>query len=310
VTAVSNSTSINMTNIRRNPASAIKPLLVYAPALNENIISPETQILDDEMHIDGYHPQNVDKAYHGYVSATEALAKSYNIPAIKTLSYVGIDRAKNYVQKMGISFDENDTGYALALGGMTYGTSLDSLVGGYMTLADGGKYTKPQFISHIATFDGRIVYRRNMQKSQVFREDSAYLATKMLTETAKTGTAKKLKNLGIEIASKTGTFGKNGKNFDAYNISYTPTQTIGIWCGNLDNSPISVVGGNQPTRAVLNFFEGEKNEPFAAPSSVTECEIDTRALAENHRVVCASKFVPARYKRKSTFSRFNLPETE
>ena len=80
--------------------------------------------------------------------------------------------------------------------------------------------------------------------------------------TAKSGTAKKLAQLNIEIASKTGTVGKpNSKqNLDAWNISYTPSKVCGVWTGNLDNSPIDIAGGNEPTTVVKKFFTGAKNE--------------------------------------------------
>ena len=96
---------------KRQPGSCLKPVLVYSPALNEDIIYPCSQILDEKITIADYSPKNVGNVYRGYVSAREALSKSINIPAVKVLSYVGIDKSKVYAEQMGINFDEKDDNF-------------------------------------------------------------------------------------------------------------------------------------------------------------------------------------------------------
>ncbi len=296
---------------KRQPGSCIKPILVYGPAINENIIYPCTQLLDEKTTISEYTPKNVNDVYRGYVSARDALSKSINIPAIKVLSYVGIEKAKIYAEDMGITFDELDDSYSLALGGMTYGTNILQLAGAYTTFANNGKYAPAKFISFITDKNNNLVYINKPTEKVVMREDSAYLLTDMLKTCAKTGTAKKLAELNIDIASKTGTVGKpNSKNnLDAWNISYTNDFTCGIWLGNLDNSPITYAGGNQPTEIVKNYFKiiGDKSN-FNIPSSIVEKNIDRTELDENHRVVLANNYIPERYVQKEIFSTFNLPK--
>lgn len=296
---------------KRQPGSCIKPILVYGPAINENIIYPCTQLLDEKTTISEYTPKNVNDVYRGYVSAREALSKSINIPAIKVLSYVGIEKAKIYAEDMGITFDELDDSYSLALGGMTYGTNILQLAGAYTTFANNGKYAPAKFISFITDKNNNLVYINKPTEKAVMREDSAYLLTDMLKTCAKTGTAKKLAELNIDIASKTGTVGKpNSKNnLDAWNISYTNDFTCCIWLGNLDNSPITYAGGNQPTEIVKNYFKiiGDKSN-FNIPSSIVEKNIDRTELDENHRVVLANNYIPERYVQKEIFSTFNLPK--
>ena len=98
-------------------------------------------------------------------------------------------------------------------------------------------------------------------------------------------------------------------NLDAWNISYTNDFTCGIWLGNLDNSPITYAGGNQPTEIVKNYFKiiGDKSN-FNIPSSIVEKNIDRTELDENHRVVLANNYIPERYVQKEIFSTFNLPK--
>lgn len=295
---------------KRQPGSCLKPLLVYGPALNEDIIYPCTQLLDEKTTISEYTPKNVGDVYRGYVSARESLSKSINIPAVKVLSYVGIDKAKAYCEEMGIPFDEKDDSYALALGGMTYGTNILELASAYSTFACDGYYSKAKFVSFITDKNDKIVYINNNEEKRVFKEDSAYLLTDMLKSCAKTGTAKKLASLEKDIASKTGTVGKSGskENLDAWNVSYTKNTTCAVWLGNLDNSPIGYAGGNQPTEIVKNYFEKvEDSSVFTTPGSIVERDIDLTELEENHRIVLANSFTPERYVQKELFSKFNLP---
>ncbi len=295
---------------KRQPGSCLKPVLVYSPALNEDIIYPCSQILDEKITIADYSPKNVGNVYRGYVSAREALSKSINIPAVKVLSYVGIDKSKVYAEQMGINFDEKDDSYTLALGGMTYGVNLVQLAGSYTTFANNGYFKSPKFISFITDKNNKLIYINKTPSKKVLREDSSYLITDMLKTCAKTGTARKLSTLNMEIASKTGTVGKSNskENLDAWNISYTKNQTIGIWLGNLDNSIINYTGGNQPTEIVRNYFQVVQDDSqFDKPNSIIEKRIDGIDLVENHKITLANGLTPERYTQTELFSNFNLP---
>jgi len=294
---------------KRQPGSLIKPILVYAPAINENIISPSTLILDEKINIGDFSPKNVDGKYNGYISCRESLAKSINIPTVKILSYVGIEKAKNYAVNAGIEFEKTDDSYALALGGMTYGTTLKQITNAYMPLANSGKFTTAKFIHFITDKNGKIVYKNDPVYKQVFRDDTSFLVTDMLKDATNIGTAKKLGSLKKTLASKTGTVGIKGKkeNLDAWNITYTPDLIVGIWTGNLDNKPISISGGNQPTIASKNFFSNLDVNDFEMPSSVEKKEIDLIELDENHKIMLANSATPERYKKEELFSRFNSP---
>ena len=310
IVAYSGESAYKILEAKRQPGSCIKPVLVYAPALNEDIIYPCTQLLDEKTTISGYSPKNVGGNYQGYVSARNALSKSINIPAVKVLSYIGIDKAKAYAEQMGIEFDEKDDSFALALGGMNYGTNLAALAGAYSTFANGGSFSTPRFISYITDSNNKLVYVHKPEQQTILREDSCYLLTDMLKTCATIGTARKLSDLNMEIASKTGTVGKPGskENLDAWNISYTKNYTCGVWVGNLDNSPMTITGGNAPTQIVKNYFMSQPDDShFDIPSSITTESIDSVELTENHRVILANNYTPECYTQKELFSRFNLP---
>lgn len=310
IVAYNGNSIFKILDAKRQPGSCIKPILVYGPALNEDIIYPCSQLIDEKTTISDYTPKNVGGVYRGYVSARDALSKSINIPAVKVLSYVGIDKAKAYAEHMGIEFDAKDDSYTLALGGMTYGVNIKDLAGAYSSFANNGSYSKPRFISFITDKNNKLIYINKPKTEQVMREDSAYLLTDMLRTCAKTGTAKKLASLGIDIASKTGTVGKKNskQNLDAWNVSYTKDQTCAVWLGNLDNSPIDYAGGNQPTEIVKNYFSLVSDiSTFDRPSSIVERDIDETELNENHRIMLANVYMPERYKHKELFSSLNLP---
>ena len=311
VTAFLGNGAYKILDTKRQVGSTIKPILVYAPAFNENVISPETEILDEKVTIGEYSPSNVGDKYNGYIQVKDAVKKSVNTVAIKVLSYIGIDTGKMYAEKMGFNFDEKDDSYALALGGMTYGEDLKTLTNAYTTFANMGSFDKAVFVSHITDKNGKVVYEHKPKERMALREDSAFLMTEILKETAVSGTARKLAGIdNTEIASKTGTVGKKGGgNTDAYNISYTPDYAIGVWCGNLDNEKMQINGGNEPTDVVKNFVQNvkHKNKNFKETTLVTKAKIDLLEKEKNHKIVLASPYTPERYTSLATFSRFNMP---
>lgn len=311
VVAYCGESDFRLLDISRQPASTLKPLLVYAPALNEGVISPMTQILDEEIKLGDYIPQNVNKKFSGYVSVTDAVKNSINIPAIKVLSYIGIDTGKQYAQNLGIKFDDKDDSYALALGGMTYGVTLKDLTNAYSVFANDGNFSPCGFVEYITDKNGQLVYVFKPHSEMVFRPDSTALMVEILKESTKSGTARKLSDISdVEIASKTGTAGSKNGNTDALNVSVLPEEAIGVWMGNLSNEPLSIAGGNQPTQIVKDYVKTQKYQKtkFNMPNSVVEAKIDLIELEENHRLVLANPYTPERYVKTALFSRFFLPQ--
>ena len=134
--------------------------------------------------------------------------------------------------------------------------------------------------------------------------------TNILQETVKTGTARKLSDITTtELASKTGTVGKKNGNIDAYNITFCPEETIGVWYGELSNIPSKITSGNQPTNVVKDYIitQTYQETEFETPSSVTTAKIDSMTKENEHRIVLASPYCPNRYTEDALFSRFNMP---
>ncbi len=309
IVAYKGSSNNDLLNTYKQPGSTIKPILVYAPAIEYNVITTATPILDEKYSIGNYSPSNFNGKYYGYVTTTEALSQSLNIPAIKILELTGIDRSKHFASKCGITFDKNDKGYSLALGGMTKGLTMLDMTASYIPLSNGGNYIKPSFISSIKKHNDTI-YNNKEIKTQVMKNSTSYLITDMLQNCAKSGTAKNLDSLNLAVASKTGTVGTSEGNSSIWNISYTPEIVVCSLISsssNHNNINCKYTGSNYPTMMTKELLVGSKNISFDKPKNIRSVDIDMLDLTENHRLALASSSTPSRYVTKKYFSQDNMP---
>ncbi len=302
-------------NRPRLPGSLIKPLLVYAPAIEEDILSPATPILDEKINYGGYSPENFDGNYHGYVSARECVEKSLNIPAVKVLESLTIEKGAAYLAKMGLPVEKEDKSLALALGGMQKGYTLTGLVSAYSTLASSGESYPCAFISAIK-INGMTVYKKQVSAKRVFSEATAFLATDMLKGAAQCGTAKKLRTLPFEIAAKTGTVGTKKGNTDAYALSYTTRDVAAVWLGNADNREIACTGGGAPCNLLYQIngvlFEnyqtkGMEIPPFSPCAQVEKVFLDKAAYYDTHTLSVADELSPPSTRFCEWFKKSAIP---
>ena len=131
------------TMLRRQPGSALKPLAVYAPAMEYAGWTCASVILDEPTDFGGYKPKNAGNAYYGFVTVRQALKNSLNIPAVKTLQAIGVENGRKYLAAVGIPLDSRDSNLSLALGSMTYGASPVQMAAAYSPFANGGTSTPP-----------------------------------------------------------------------------------------------------------------------------------------------------------------------
>lgn len=302
--------------IKRQPGSLLKPLVAFAPAIENGLLSPASIMSDAPRSFTGYAPKNYKDEYYGDISVREALKLSLNIPAVEAMTLVGVENACSYLSRLGMPLTESDLNLSTALGGLTYGVHLRDLAGAYCALANGGTYADVAFIKEIRDKNGKILYSHKPALRRVFGEDTSYLITDMLKDTALDGTAKKLSVLGYEIASKTGTVASADPQFntDAYNASYTSAETAIFWQGNLsgradDLLPGVITGGGSPTLFAVNYFRhSPKPRPFIMPKSVVELNIDKFDLDVGN-VTLADKNAPYFAIKKELFSRRFMPRS-
>ena len=282
----------------RQAGSVMKPIAVYAPALDVGMLSPATIYDDSPITIGEYTPRNYRNVYRGKISTREAVMRSSNVIPVQILDKLGIHKAKSYLNNMDI--DLPDTGVAIALGGLEKGITPIELIGAYSTLANSGKYAKNTFIRYISDENGNIIYRHTPKIQEVFRASSAYLMTDMLIDTARLGTARKLSVLPYEIASKTGTVASiddSNMNTDAYNMSYTSQDTLFVWLGGKLDS--SIQGGGLPTlitREIYSkYYSGNAPQRFAMPSNVKRCLIDSNIYNNTGNIYLTDDMNNGRY---------------
>lgn len=276
--------------IRRCPASAAKPWLIYAPAIEERYVTEATKILDEKTDFGGYTPSNVGKNYRGYVSVKEAMSKSLNVPTVKIANSLGIKKIKEYARKLNVSFTNDDL--SVSLGNLSGGMTLKELTSAYSPFFSNGYYKKVGFITKIINPDGKIVYEgENDDTVKVFSDSTCFIINDMLKETVKSGTAKKLSALNLPVYAKTGTNGDEHGNSDAYCIAYTPEYTVSVWMGNANETlmPNSITGGTEPAKTVKEIFsclyKNKTVKDFDVPDSVKYVEIDKKEYENNQRLV-------------------------
>ena len=317
VCAVAGKSDYDLLDFKRQPGSLIKPVLIYTPALEEKLIYPCSEILDEETNFQNYTPHNVGNKYYGYVSIYDSVAKSLNIPAVKLCETLGIKRCKDYAKKCGLNLDKDDNGLAIALGGLTNGFTLQNITESYLPYTNDGNYKKSKYISKIISPNNLAVYNKNLSESKYCSQESAYLMTEILEYSVINGTSKKLSNLDYEIAGKTGTVNvkNSNKNTDAYSLAYTTAHTMSVWLGNYSmndkyNLNGSNNGGTYATEIIRSTFEkiyeDKKPKIFDIPNTIVELPIDTISLKENHKILLG-KNLPERYKKMEIFSIENLP---
>ena len=307
------------TDIKRQPGSAIKPIIVYAPALEKLGYTPTTLVLDEKEDFNGYVPKNFDDKYAGWVTLRRAVEKSLNLPAVRVFSQLGVASGKLYASAVGIPFGKEDVGLTLALGGFTTGVSPLSMAAAFSPFANGGYYALPSCISKIEDGKGDVIYERPDTKVSVISSETAFFMTTMLESAATTGTARNVQVSGVEIAAKTGTSGADtltGGNRDAWTVAYNPQYSISCWMGfdTTDDKhylPSDVTGGTYPAKLISKVFkELYKSNPapsFAQPDNIITARIDIHSLENGKEPMLASAFTPDNQTTLEYFNKKNAP---
>jgi len=235
-------------------------------------------------------PNNFDHKFHGPLTIREALANSYNIPAVKALQFVGVyddpttpqeDGLIAMAERMGItSLTRADYGLSLTLGGGE--VSLLEMTGGYAVIANGGLRVPPFAITKIVDFQGNIVYQYQPPTGeQVIRTEHAFLMSSILSDNAARTHVFGLNsiiNLPFQVAVKTGT--SNG-SLDNWTLGYTPDLAVGVWVGNADYTPMENTTGLTGAGPIwaefmtfaINRLTGGNPMSFVRPGGIEELTI-------------------------------------
>ncbi len=263
------------TSSERQAGSTIKPLLVYAPAIDTCGYTLGTVIDDTPYAYDnGQVIKNNDKLYKGYVTLRQALAESRNIPAVKTLADIGISTGITYLKNYGIStLTDNDAYLPIALG--TCSVTNYEMTAAYTTFANGGQYVEPKLYTKVLDHDGNVILDNEaVQSTQVLKESTAWLMGEALHSVTTSGTLAGLNYSGMFVSAKSGTTQNNN---DKWVIGYTSNYTAGIWAGYDNNKEFDTsrsVGYIDVWNAVLTKAnEGLVCKEAPAPGNIVKVDI-------------------------------------
>ena len=304
------------THMLRQPGSALKPLAVFAPAIEHHGVTPATVLNDaPTTFAGGYAPRNAGHNYHGYVTVREALKWSMNIATVAMLDQIGVAAARAYLQKVGIPLTDSDWGLSLALGSLTYGVSPVQLAAAYVPFANGGIYYAPYFIRRIEDAQGNVLYKHFIRGERVLSEESAYLMTSLLQSVTTAGTGAKLSAAGTPVAGKTGTVNmESGGNRDIWMTAYNAEISTAFWMG-FDNPDSThrlaswVSGGDYTAALATQFFkaayQGKPKPAFRTAENIIWQTVDRASVEWLGEAMLASDLTPASYKYSEVLNKKN-----
>ena len=238
------------TQATRQPGSAFKPF-IYALAL-ENNFTPSTLILDAPIVLDQgeglkkWKPENYGKKFYGPSTLRTGLEKSRNLMTIRIAQELGIKKITTFSKQLKI-YENPEELMSISLGSAE--TTLLKLTTAYCSFINGGKLIEPIFVDRIQDSEGNTIYnseKRVCKKCneisflgeeipkitdnfpQIFSAETAYQVTSMLEGAIQRGTGRKLKDLNLDLAGKTGTTDENN---DAWFVGFTSNLVVGVYVG-------------------------------------------------------------------------------
>jgi len=288
-----------VTQAKRQPGSAFKPI-VYASAL-ENGFLPNSLILDapfvseQGVGLKDWKPENYGKKFYGPSTLRKGIEKSRNLMTVRIAQKLGFDKISKTSVDLGV-YENVPELLSVSLGSNE--TTLLKLTNAYCTFVNGGKKITPILINRIQNRRGKTIYNSETRicegcsvikdnedffpiisdkYKQVISEQTAYQITSMLEGVIKRGTGKKLKNLNVPLAGKTGT---TNEYFDAWFIGFTSDLAIGVYIGY--DTPKSLGKFETGSKTALPIFKKfvesaiykEDMKPFKIPENIYFFPVD------------------------------------
>ncbi len=268
------------TGTLRSPGSVIKPLAVYAPAIDSGLITYGSAVDDTPVKfvpaasggMRGW-PQNYPVGYRGLTTVRDAVARSVNTVAVKVLTEYGVERSFNLLhdgmnmrhlisrETRGEKEFTDKAVCPLALGQLTDGVSVSELTSGYTAFLGGGVFNEGRTVLKIMDSEGKVLVNKSSRGKELFSPETATVMTKLLQGVTSNGTASsmKMKNT-VECAGKTGT---TNNDHDRWYVGYTPDLIAGVWFGypephSLEKFPLSPSPALKTWDNVMKIVNTEK----------------------------------------------------
>ena len=281
---------LNRATSARQPGSSIKPMGVYAPALQSGADGETSwtaaSVIDDyPMVVQGKQwPKNWYSGYRGLYTLRQSVEQSVNVNAVQVFQDIGVERSLKSLKDFGVTSiveegSVNDmNAAALALGGMSKGISPLEMCAGYAVFANDGIYTEPICYTKVTNKNGDVILDGDPETHRVLDEGVAFIMRDILRTTVSNGLAKAA-NVGTHTtAGKTGT---TTDQCDAWFVGFTPYYTASLWIGNdinIELSQGSAAATKVWSKVMKQIHKDLPKASFsAAPSSVVSASIDTKS---------------------------------
>lgn len=236
----------NWATSARQCGSAIKPISVYAPALDDGTINGASTIDDyPVMVLNGsVYPKNANGRYKGLTPLHTAIARSTNTCAVRVVQEYGTSRSYDFMtNKLGFttltSQDAQQVGN-MGLGGLDRGVTTEEMAAAFAAFANEGIYTAPRTFVRVEDADGNVILENEAKASVAMKDTTAALMNSLLQEVINGGTGYEGRISGMHVAGKTGT---TNNDQDRYFVGYTPYYSCAVWVGYVHNQRI-VASGN------------------------------------------------------------------
>ena len=253
----------------RQPGSAIKPLLVFAPAL-EHGWSAGSTVNDSPMSTkDKHRVRNANGSYAGQITLRRAVEKSSNVVTMRLYEQLSPKTCLKYLEQMNFKYLTNSDYkyYTTCIGGFTKGTTSEEMAAGYATLKNDGVYREPTCITKITTSDGDEVMSSSTKKRRVYSTSAAKQMTDVLKSVVTSGTGVGAKVPNVDTAGKTGT---TSSNRDGWFCGYTPYYTTAIWVGRDDNKIMPALSGGSYPKSIWSNFMNAIHSEYSSSSTMGE----------------------------------------
>ncbi|SDH56346.1 penicillin-binding protein 2A [Alteribacillus persepolensis] len=270
---------LNRVHVKRQPGSVIKPLAVYAPALASGNYHPYSILKDEKADYDGYAPENYNGEYRGEITMVDALTESTNTAAVWLLDQIGVETSLDWMEEAGLQIE--DSGLAIALGGLSEGLSPRELAESYTIFSNDGKKVEPYFIKKITDRHGEVIGEAETKTQEVMSTQNAWYMKRMLENVVDEGTASD-GSTDYPLAGKTGTTSfleVEGGTRDAWFAGFTPQWTGALWMGydKTTEDQHLQAGSSYPTelfKEILNQtpVNGNAQTAFQKPENVNDLE--------------------------------------
>lgn len=261
------------TEAQRPPGSSIKPIAIYAPAIDQGLITPSTMVNDSpDIKLQGtnWYPRNANGGNSGIITIQQALTNSVNTVSAQILDKLKPSVSYDYLQnKLGVtSLIEADRDYApLSLGQLTNGITVREMAQAYDAFVNDGVFTYSRTYTHVTDSDGNMVLDNAPKTVIAFKANTAWTISRMLKIAASVGTGSD-SNLGSLMANA-GKTGSSNQYMDRWFVGYTPYYVAAVWTG-YDTPARMYVSGNPAAKIwrqlMIPIHEGLEYRDFKPPT--------------------------------------------